>query len=157
MNADPAAGQSPPVPAACWQVLAGHVRDYQRRHGDTYPRAGLQLADGYPIGRRVADLRRDHAAGKITAEVAALFDVIPGWDWTPPAKVTRRSFDEWLQLCSDYLVRTKTDRIRPFVVTQADGAKLGAWVQAQASKYSRLSDEQRQALDQTLGPKWRTW
>lgn len=134
-------------------ALAARIRSHLLRGGDTHPRTGYCLKDGYPLGQRMHAVRRCHHNGDLPHHLVRLFEDIPGWTWEVQKKRTTRTIDEWLDLVEKHLALTGGNRIMPFETTPTDDGltiPTGKWVQR--AKRLTMSTEQRERFDKLLPP-----
>lgn len=123
-----------------WVRLYYHYRRWAARGYGVAPRRGLHVPDPasrdgrYPLGERVASLRRATDAGRVPARILELFDTDPaltGWR-TGRASARRRTVDEWLDLVHSHLTTTGAAHINPWHTTTdtVTGARveLGQWI-----------------------------
>lgn len=85
-------------------VTVAKLREHLRVTGSASPGSSLMWGE-YPLGARVAAARRAHAAGRLPARLAALYEAVPGFQWVP----TRRSLvdaERWVGLAELYVQRT---------------------------------------------------
>lgn len=59
--------------------------EYMREHvdggGDPDVEKGVTFGKDFPLGRWVAEMRRRHAAGKLSGEQVDRLESLPGWRW----------------------------------------------------------------------------
>ena len=133
-------------------IRDSHYRDHVRAGGSTHPGTGFERR-GYPLGKRLSEIRGLYRAGKLPDRIVARFEELPGWTWEP-SRARGRSFDQWVALCAAHCAHTGMDTIRPYEVrTLADGtvAKVGQWLSRQSPR--NLSAQQREQLRAAV-PQW---
>lgn len=140
-----------------WATLVARLRDHVHAGGDTHPRAGYHLRDGYPLGQRVRAARAAHAAGRLHPAVTRMFQQVPGWDWEQPSPgKTRRAFEDYITLLRHHVTTTGVPAVRPYEATTSpdgDRVPIGAWLHRQRRR--DLTPEQEQQLVDVLGSTWR--
>lgn len=137
-----------------WTVLAIRYRDHIERGGNPNPQPSKVDADGYPLGRRIREVRQRHKDNALPAAITDLFDAVPGWSWSNRPQQAKRTFDQWCELMAAHLDRTQAHTVRPWEThTLPDGTKapVGRWLASQ--RRSRLDPAQQQRLD-ALAPDW---
>lgn len=137
-----------------WTVLAVRYRDHIERGGNPNPQPSKVDPDGYPLGRRIREVRQRHKDNALPAAITDLFDAVPGWSWTNRPQQSKRTFEQWCDLVSAHLARTQAATVRPWEThTLPDGTKapVGRWLASQ--QRSRLDPAQQRQLD-ALVPDW---
>ena len=139
-----------------------HALQQQALRGNSLnPRPTLTISDpsnpnGYPLGQRVAALRKAKAAGRVPTRIVNLFDSDPlldGWSWDPrTARATRLSVDDKIDLVERYITLTRIPHVLPSAsVDDGQGGKrvkIGAWLAT--LQPSSLTSEQRNRLGTLL-------
>lgn len=139
-----------------WAVFATKMANQFAKDGNQYPRRGLRLADGYPIGERAHQIRRLHQDGRIHPQIVRFVeDTVPGWAWDPtPAKSSQRTWHEWARLLDHYVTHTGSTLVpqHALITDPRTGvrAPIGAWLHRQRQRWDRLTPDQQQHLTTTL-------
>ena len=136
-----------------WAENLAALADYTRRRGTATPPVDYRSADGFPIGRWVADLRSPYRQKRLSIEHRNQLEKLPGWSWETSDK--RVSWSRYYQALSDFAAHTGHSS-PPVDHHTADGLRLGHWVAEQRRRRgSRGLSAHKQQLLAAL-PGW-TW
>ncbi|WP_072691452.1 DEAD/DEAH box helicase family protein [Rhodococcus marinonascens] len=144
-----------------WIRVHHKLREQALRGNTLNPRPALTVPDpttpnGYPLGQRVAALRKAKAAGRVPTRIVALFDTDPlltEWSWdTQPSRATGLSVDAKIDLIERYTALTRIPHVLPSATVDdpktGRRVKIGAWLAT--LKPSTLTPEQRTRLNRLL-------
>ena len=117
----------------------GHCRIHQ-----------LHRAEGYPLGRWVARMRRQWKKGTVLPAQRRACQALPGWSWDARAD----DFEKGLAVASRFAKRAGHSRV-PYPHREGEFA-LGEWVARCRQRYrlGQLRPEQRKACESLLGWSW---
>ncbi|MDE8647562.1 DEAD/DEAH box helicase family protein [Rhodococcus qingshengii] len=146
-----------------------HALQQQAMRGNSLnPRPTLTIPDphnpnGYPLGQRVAALRKAKAAGRVPTRIITLFDndpLLTGWSWDArTATATRLSTDDKLDLVEKYITATRIPHVLPSATVDDTSSgkrvKIGAWLAT--LKLGTLTPQQRQRLHTLLPTQFGGW
>lgn len=119
--------------------------------GHANPPAAYMSPDGYPLGRRVREVKQAHRAGRLPARIANLFVNIPGFTFTATtSRAPHRTAEDWITLIATHTTKTGIHVVHRWEKTTdpATGkpAPIGAWLHDKATRRGYLTDTQRQQL-----------
>jgi hypothetical protein len=64
-----------------YEAGVAYMRDHLRDAGDPGVDEDFTFGKGFPLGRWVAEMRRRHAAGELSADQGAQIERLSGWRW----------------------------------------------------------------------------
>lgn len=149
-----AVGASLPFSLRILSKTTGHhpqtvarLKSWAQAKGNANPPARAVWHD-YPLGARVKSAREAKRRGTLDAQIAALYEQVPGFRWEPPRR-SGRSADSWIDLMERYLSATGAARIERFsqAFDPATGQKMAIGQKLHSFRWvSGLSVEQKQRL-----------
>lgn len=74
--------------------------------GHPNPPGAYQSPDGYPLGRRVREVRAAYRSGRLPKRIVDMYEKIPGWAWTSTTRRPTRSVDDWIDLIAGHTAAT---------------------------------------------------
>lgn len=118
--------------------------------GHTNPPAAYQSPDGYPLGRRVREVRAAYRRGRLPQRIIDIYEKIPGWTWTTSKSRPVRSVDDWIGLIAAHTAASTIRTVHEWEKTSdpATGqpAPIGKWLYRVADGKVTLSAQQRERL-----------
>lgn len=136
-------------------VTAALLTEYVADTGSANPSPGVVVGpQDYPLGLRIRSARSDHARGKLSRKVEAMYESVPGFEWKPSPKRVVLSDEGYVALMESYVAETGIHGIHGKVKV-ADpttglmvpiGRKAGDWKWVR-----RLSPELRGRFDRVVG------
>ncbi len=150
-----------------WDEILVHVRRYSETHGNPNVPCEYVEEDGFPLGARLAHVRRKYKEKKLSQEQISALDSIQGWQWKallPPNYVRvddDRVWNEFLGYLREY-VKKEGHALVPISFRTKNNRRLGYWVggQRKAHRLGRLSEERTHILESLPGWSWsmvETW
>lgn len=120
--------------------------------GHSNPRPAYQSPDGYPLGRRVRDVKAAYRAGRLPPRIVDLYERIGGFTWTSSRVRPTRTADDWIALITAHTAATGIKTVHEWEQTRdpatGQDAPIGKWLHTKATTPSTLTDEQRERLSQ---------
>lgn len=123
-----------------WEPLADawpRAYDILCRFADANPpargllRIPIERVEDFDLNAWATNQRRDHAAGRLATERAALLEQVPGWTWSTAAAKFRRG----LAALDRYVARE--GHFEPPSNHREDGVSLRAWIYAVRARHAR--------------------
>lgn len=149
-----AVGASLPFSLRILSKTTGHhpqtvarLKSWTQAKGNANPPARAVWHD-YPLGARVKSAREAKRRGTLDAQIVALYEQVPGFQWEPPRR-GGRSADSWIDLMERYLSATGASRIEPFsqAFDPSTGQKMAIGQKLHSFRWvSGLSEGQKQRL-----------
>jgi predicted helicase len=94
-------------------VTAARLREHAADTGEANPGRGLRLADGYPLGARVAQARTAFREKRLARGLAKMYEAVPGFEWYPKGSPVRRSDERFVELMELFVEQAGIHAIRP--------------------------------------------
>ncbi|MFB9779624.1 DEAD/DEAH box helicase family protein [Rhodococcus baikonurensis] len=134
-------------------LTAAKLKDFHAKYGHTRPRSG-QLFDGYPLAQRCSSARAAYKAHRLHPRIVALFDLVPGWEWTTKTATHQRTPDEWIALVEHFVAKTgiRTVHRAAWVTAPDTGARanIGEWLHTKARRKNYLTPAEQGRLTSAL-------
>lgn len=134
-------------------LTAAKLGDFHAKYGHARPKSG-QLFDGYPLAQRCSSARAAHKAHRLHPRIIALFDQIPGWEWSTKTASHQRTPDEWIALVEHFVAKTgiRTVHRAAWVTAPDTGARanIGEWIHTKARRKNYLTPAEHERLQTVL-------
>lgn len=124
-----------------WIRVHHKLREQAMRGNTVNPRSTAMVPDvnspkGYPLGQRVAALRKAKKAGRVPTRIVTLFEtdkLLTGWSWdAQPDRATGLSVDEKINLVEHYISLTRIPHVLPSAAVDDPDTgrrvRIGAWL-----------------------------
>jgi predicted helicase len=144
-----------------WIRVHHYLREQALRGNTVNPRPSFTVTGphhrtSYPLGQRVASLRKAKAAGRVPTRIITLFDTDPllaEWSWEQPSsRSAGLSVDQKLDLVEHYTTLTRIPHVLPSATVDdpqtGHRVKIGAWLTTLTPR--TLTPEQRTRLHDLL-------
>lgn len=134
-----------------WRIGFDALQRYLAQTGHACPTQHT-VFDGYPLGRWVAEKRRQYRNGTLPSHWATSLESLPGWEWDP----LRTRWQQGLHFLTEYAA--EYGHADPARGQSVGGFPVGDWVRAQRVAHDRdrgtLSPERAAQLEALPGWRW---